>query len=57
MAKRSAMLQQVEAIMYNDAVFVPLHWQNLAFGQRSGVNAAPVVNALNFPYWGDLVID
>ncbi len=56
-AKRSAMLQEVEAIMYNDAAFVPLHWQNLAYGHRTGVNAAPVVNALNFPYWGDIVID
>ena len=56
-AKRSAMLQQVEQIMYDDAVFVPLHWQNLAYGQKKGVNAGAIVNALNFPYWGDLVMD
>ncbi len=55
--KRAAMLQAVEKQMYDDAAFVPLHWQNLAWAARKGVNIEPVVNALNFPYLGDLVIE
>ncbi|TEW54631.1 ABC transporter substrate-binding protein [Psychromonas sp. RZ22] len=55
-AKRAAMLQEVERILYNDAAFVPLHWQNLAWGAKSNLDVAPIVNALNFPYFGDLVV-
>jgi peptide/nickel transport system substrate-binding protein len=55
-AKRKAMLQQVEATLYNDAAFVPLHWQNLAWGAKSNVDIAPIVNAMNFPYFGDLMV-
>ncbi|MGF1738802.1 ABC transporter substrate-binding protein [Photobacterium satsumensis] len=56
-AKRAQMLQQVEATLYNDAAFVPLHWQNLAWGASSKLNIKPIVNAMNFPYFGDLVVD
>ncbi|MBD1558526.1 ABC transporter substrate-binding protein [Vibrio sp. S9_S30] len=55
-AKRAAMLQKVEATLYNDAAFVPLHWQNLAWGAKSNVDIAPIVNAMNYPYFGDLVV-
>jgi peptide/nickel transport system substrate-binding protein len=55
-AKRAKMLQQVEATLYNDAAFVPLHWQNLAWGAKSNVDIAPIVNAMNFPYFGDLEV-
>ncbi len=55
-AKRAQMLQQVEATLYNDAAFVPLHWQNLAWGAKSNVEIKPIVNAMNFPYFGDLVV-
>lgn len=54
--KRQAMLQEVETILYNEAAFVPLHWQNLAWGAKSNLEIAPIVNALNFPYFGDLVV-
>jgi peptide/nickel transport system substrate-binding protein len=56
-AKRAEMLQAIENKMFQDAAFIPLHWQNLAWAARKGVNLDPVVNALNFPYLGDLVID
>ncbi|MEH6531342.1 MAG: ABC transporter substrate-binding protein [Photobacterium frigidiphilum] len=56
-AKRSEMLQTVEATLYNDAAFVPLHWQNLAWGANSNVHIKPIVNAMNYPYFGDLVVD
>jgi peptide/nickel transport system substrate-binding protein len=55
-AKRGKMLQAIESKIFQDAGFVPLHWQNLAWAARKGVNLDPVVNALNLPYLGDLVI-
>jgi peptide/nickel transport system substrate-binding protein len=54
--KRELMLQRAEKILYDDAAFVPLHWQNLAWGARNNVEAEPVVNAMDFPYLGDLVV-
>ena len=54
--KRSVMLKEVEKILYNEAAFVPLHWQNLAWGAKSNLDIAPIVNASNFPYFGDLVV-
>ena len=56
-ARRTEMLQAIETKIFQDAAFVPLHWQNLAWAARKGVILDPVVNALNFPYLGDLVID
>lgn len=55
--KRTDMLKAVEERVFQDAGFIPLHWQNLAWAARKGVNVDPIVNALNFPYLGDLVID
>ncbi|WP_169544477.1 ABC transporter substrate-binding protein [Sneathiella aquimaris] len=55
--ERSKVLQMVEKILYDDAAFVPLHWQNLAWAARKGVNIEPIVNVMNFPYLGDLVVD
>ncbi|MCZ7676033.1 MAG: ABC transporter substrate-binding protein [Roseovarius sp.] len=54
--KRAEMLQQVEKILYDEAAFVPLHWQDLAWAARRGVEIEPVLNVMNFPYLGDLVI-
>ena len=55
-AKRAEMLQQLEGILYHDAAYIPLHWQNLAWGAGQGIGAEAIVNALNFPYFGDLVV-
>ncbi|MDV2858994.1 ABC transporter substrate-binding protein [Oceanimonas sp. AH20CE76] len=55
--KREAMLQKAERILYDDAAFVPLHWQDLAWGARNNVQAEAVVNAMDFPYLGDLVVE
>jgi len=54
--KRAAIMQKMEEIVYNEAGFIPLHWQNLAFAARKGVNIKPVINTMNFPYLGDLVV-
>lgn len=56
-AKRVALLQEVERIAYNDAAYVPLHWQNLSWAAKKGVDIEPVVNIMDFPYLGDLVIE
>ncbi|RZR07336.1 ABC transporter substrate-binding protein [Vibrio vulnificus] len=55
-AKRAEMLQKVETTLYNEAAFVPLHWQNLAWGAKSTLDIKPIVNAMDFPYFGDLVV-
>jgi peptide/nickel transport system substrate-binding protein len=54
--KRAAMLRKVERIVHDNAAFVPLHWQDRAWAARKGVDIAPIVNVMNFPYIGDLVI-
>ena len=56
-AKRAEMLQKIEQILHDDAAFVPLHWQDLAWAARKGVHVEEIVNVMNFPYLGDLVID
>jgi len=56
-AKRAEMLQEVEKILYDEAAFVPLHWQDLAWAARKNVHIAPILNVMNFPYIGDLVVD
>ena len=55
-AARAKVLQEVEKILYDDAGFVPLHWQNLSWAARKGVDIESVINVMNFPYLGDLVI-
>ncbi|WP_447556086.1 ABC transporter substrate-binding protein [Vreelandella sp. EE22] len=55
--RRAEMLQEAEAMLYEDVGFVMLHWQNLAYGAAEGVDIEPVVNATDFPYLGELVIN
>jgi len=53
--KRAKMLQEVEAILYDDAAFIPLHWQMLSWaGNKKLKNADDIINVMNFPYFGDL---
>lgn len=56
-ARRAAMLQQAERMAYEDAAFVPLHWQRLSWAGRRGVGLEAVLNAMDLPYWGDLVME
>ena len=55
-AVRAIRLQKIEEIAYRDAAFIPLHWQNLAWAAKKGVDIEPIVNVFNFPYIGDLVV-
>jgi peptide/nickel transport system substrate-binding protein len=54
--KRTQILQQIEQILYDDAAFVPFHWQNHSYAGKNNVMIKPIVNTMNFPYLGDLVI-
>ncbi|MCD4741401.1 MAG: ABC transporter substrate-binding protein [Desulfobacteraceae bacterium] len=55
--KRGKMLQKVEQILYDEAAFLPFHWQNHAYGAKKNFKIKPILNAMNFPYFGDLVIE
>ena len=54
--KRKAILQEIEQILYDDAAFVPFHWQNHSYAGKNNVGIRPIINTMNFPYLGDLVI-
>jgi peptide/nickel transport system substrate-binding protein len=57
-AKRTALLQEAEKIIYEEAAYIPLHWQHLSWAVGPGVkNAKEIVNVMDFPYFGDLVIE
>ena len=55
-AKRAQMLQKVEQILFEDAAYIPLHWQNLSWASKDNMNTQEIINVMNFPYFGDLVI-
>lgn len=57
LAKRATMLQEVEQILYDEAAFIPLHWQHLSWAAKNNVKLEAIVNAQNFPYFGDLVVE
>lgn len=51
-AKRKADLLKVTQIEHDDALIVPLHWQNLNWGYtKSFENFPTIVNLRNFPHW------
>ncbi len=57
LAKRSELLRQAAQIEYDQAIVVPLHWQNLDWGYKSKMTNFPdTVNLKNFPLFGDVVI-
>lgn len=55
-AKRKELLQEAARIVYEDAAYVPLHWQHLSWAGKDNLEIKPIVNKQNFPYFGDLVI-
>ena len=54
---RAEVLKKIERILYDDAALVPLHWQHLSWAARNNVRIEPVVNVIDMPYLGDLVIE
>lgn len=56
--KRTAMLQEIEQIAYDDAAFVPMHFEPHGWAARPNLkNFEDVLNSMNFPYFGDLVME
>lgn len=56
--KRAQILKQVSKIEYDDAAFVPLHWQNLAWGINKKVkNFGDYVNLKEFPLFGNVIVE
>ena len=53
--KRAAILQEIEKILYDEAAFVPFHWQNHSYAGKKSVGIEAIINTMNFPYFGDLV--
>jgi peptide/nickel transport system substrate-binding protein len=54
---RAAALRKIERLIYDDAALIPLHWQHLSWAARNNVKIGPVVNVIDMPYLGDLVIE
>jgi peptide/nickel transport system substrate-binding protein len=54
---RAGVLKKIERILYDDAALVPLHWQHLSWASRKNVDIGAVVNVIDMPYLGDLVIN
>jgi peptide/nickel transport system substrate-binding protein len=54
---RAEVLQNIERILYDDAALIPLHWQHLSWAARNNVKLGAVVNVIDMPYLGDLVIE
>jgi peptide/nickel transport system substrate-binding protein len=54
---RAEVLQSIERILYDDAALIPLHWQHLSWAARNNVKIGAVVNVIDMPYLGDLVIE
>ncbi len=57
-AKRTAMLQEIEKIAYDEAAFVPLHFEPHGWAALQSLkNFNDVLNSMNFPYFGDLIME
>jgi peptide/nickel transport system substrate-binding protein len=56
-AARALQLQKIERLLYDDAALVPLHWPHLSWASRKNVHIEPVLNVIDMPYLGDLVIE
>jgi peptide/nickel transport system substrate-binding protein len=54
---RAAVLKKIERLLYEDAALLPLQWQHLAWAAQKNVKIGPVVNVIDMPYLGDLVIE
>lgn len=56
-AKRAKLLQDVERLAYDDAAFIPLHWQNLSWAAKKNFKIEPIVNGMDYPHYGDLKVE
>ncbi len=54
--RRATILQAVEQTLYDEAAFIPFHWQNHSYAAKKGIDVQPIINTQNFPYLGDMVM-
>ncbi|MBC8020148.1 MAG: ABC transporter substrate-binding protein [Methyloceanibacter sp.] len=54
---RAEVLRKIERLLYDDAALLPLHWQHLSWAARNNVKIGAIVNVIDMPYLGDLVIE
>jgi peptide/nickel transport system substrate-binding protein len=54
---RAEVLKKIERILHEDAALIPLHWQHLSWAARKNVEIGAVVNVIDMPYLGDLVME
>ncbi len=54
---RGQLLREVEQILYEDAAFVPLHWERVAWAAKKNIRMKNVLNPENLAYFGDLQVD
>jgi len=55
--KRDKILQEAEKMAYDDASFIPLHYEPLSWAAKKNVKLDTCINTQNFLYLGDLVIE
>ncbi|MCP3952383.1 MAG: ABC transporter substrate-binding protein [Desulfobacterales bacterium] len=56
LSRRATILQTVEQTLYDEAAFIPFHWQNHSYAAKKGINVQAIINTQNFPYFGDMVM-
>ncbi|MDO4643843.1 MAG: ABC transporter substrate-binding protein [Cardiobacteriaceae bacterium] len=55
--KRTELLRQASKIEYDEAIVIPLHWENQAWAySKTFENFPDIINMKNFPYFGDLKV-
>ncbi|MEP0074077.1 MAG: ABC transporter substrate-binding protein [Marinomonas sp.] len=55
--QRRRLLQEIEQTLYNEVPIIPLYWQALTWAAKSNVKIQDIINNMNHPYLGDLVIE
>jgi len=55
--RRADILRKIERLIYDDAALLPLHWQHLSWAARNNAKIGAVVNIIDMPYLGDLIIE
>jgi len=55
--KRDKILQNAEKMAYDEAAFIPLHYEPLSWAAKKNVKLDTCINQQNFLYLGDLVIE
>ncbi len=55
--KRAAMLKTIEKILYDDAAFIPLHWQNQSWASKANIAIEEIVNTSNLLCFSKLRVE